>query len=109
VIEAIAATVPDPSLRDNFLRQAIALLPRARPPSPLQVAKHTFGGLTRREREVTILIAQGKSNQEIANALIVSKRTVETHISNLMVKLSCTSRAQVVVWALENGLPTNAE
>jgi non-specific serine/threonine protein kinase len=75
----------------------------------LQAAKQTFGGLTRREREVAVLIAQGKSNREIADALIVSKRTIESHIANLMVKLGCTSRAQIVVWALENGLLTGAE
>jgi DNA-binding NarL/FixJ family response regulator len=109
VIEEIAANVPDLELRANFLQQATALLPRVRPRSPLQVAKQTFGGLTRRERDVAVLIARGKSNQEIADALIVSKRTVETHIGNLMVKLDCTSRAQIVVWVLENGLPANAE
>jgi DNA-binding NarL/FixJ family response regulator len=50
------------------------------------------------------LIAQGRSNPEIGEALIVTKRTVETHINNILSKLGFTSRAQVVIWALEKGL-----
>jgi len=52
------------------------------------------------------LIAQGKSNREIADSLVVTKRTVETHISNILYKLNLTSRAQIVVWAVERGLVT---
>lgn len=60
--------------------------------------------LTRREREVAALIAQGKSNGEIAGELVVSKRTVEKHIANILSKLEFTNRAQVVRWAMEAGL-----
>jgi DNA-binding NarL/FixJ family response regulator len=62
-----------------------------------------------REREVAILIAQGKSNQAIAETLVVTKRTVETHIGNIMFKLSSTSRTQIAVWAVETGLVRQAE
>jgi DNA-binding NarL/FixJ family response regulator len=65
--------------------------------------------LTAREREVAILIAQGKSNQAIAEALVVTKRTVETHIGNIMFKLGSTSRTQIAVWAVETGLVRQAE
>jgi DNA-binding CsgD family transcriptional regulator len=61
--------------------------------------KEKFGGLTPREREVAILIAQGKSNPEIAEALVVSERTVTTHISNIFSKLGFTSRTQIASWA----------
>ena len=61
-------------------------------------------GLTEREREVAALIAQGKSNGEIADELIVSKRTVEKHSANILSKLGYTSRSQIVRWALEQGL-----
>ena len=57
-----------------------------------------------REREVAALIAQGKTNGEIADELVVSKRTVETHIAHILSKLGLTHRAQVVRWAIENGL-----
>ena len=57
-----------------------------------------------REREVAALIAQGKSNGEIADELVVSKRTVETHIAHILSKLGFTNRAQIVRWAIETGL-----
>jgi predicted ATPase/DNA-binding CsgD family transcriptional regulator len=60
--------------------------------------------LTEREREVAVLIAQGKSNSEIAGELVLSKRTVEKHIANILSKLELTSRAQIVRWAIEQDL-----
>jgi len=65
--------------------------------------------LTLREREVAALVAQGKSNGEIADALVVSKRTVETHIAHILAKLGFTNRAQVVRWAIEVGLTQPAK
>jgi len=61
-----------------------------------------FGGLTEREREVVTLIAQGRTNGEIASQLVLSKRTVEKHIANILSKLGLTSRAQIVRWAMEH-------
>ena len=58
--------------------------------------------LTLREREVTALIAQAKSNDEIAEELVLSKRTVEKHIANIRSKLGFSNRTQIVRWALEN-------
>lgn len=111
LIEELAATIVDEPLRENFLRQASAGLPQKRPlaAEPGRGAKQTPGGLTAREREVAILIAQGKSNQTIADTLVVTKRTVETHISNIMFKLDCTSRTQIAVWAVETELVSKAE
>ena len=60
--------------------------------------------LTPRERELAGLIGEGQSNREIAEALIVTKRTVETHIGNILSKLGFTSRAQIVAWAIKSGL-----
>lgn len=78
--------------------------PPTHPPSPRQAARQQFGGLTAREREVAVLVAQGNSNAEIATALVTSKRTVEKHIGSILAKLGFTSRAQIVAWALERGL-----
>jgi DNA-binding NarL/FixJ family response regulator len=64
-----------------------------------------FGGLTEREREIVSLIGQGKTNGEIATELILSKRTVEKHVANILSKLELTSRAQIVRWAMERHLP----
>ena len=66
--------------------------------------KGDYGGLTQRETEVAALIAQSKSNAEIAEALVITKRTVETHISNILSKLGFTSRGQIAAWAIKNGL-----
>jgi pimeloyl-ACP methyl ester carboxylesterase/DNA-binding CsgD family transcriptional regulator len=60
--------------------------------------------LTAREREVVSLLAQGKSNREIAAEMVVTERTVEGHVSNVLAKLGFRSRAQVSAWAVENGL-----
>lgn len=60
--------------------------------------------LTPREREVATLIAQAKSNGDIAAELVLSKRTVESHIANIRSKLGFTERAQIVRWAIDTGL-----
>ena len=109
LIEELAATIADEPLRDNFLQLAMGMLPHTRPLSPQQAAKQAYSGLTAREREIAKLIAQGKSNQTIADILVVTKRTIETHISNIMFKLGCTSRTQIAVWAVEIGLVGKAE
>ncbi|HLZ63026.1 MAG TPA: tetratricopeptide repeat protein, partial [Ktedonosporobacter sp.] len=108
LIEELAATVTDEPLRDQFLQQATAMLPYNRPRSPRQAIKQATGGLTAREREVAALIAQGKYNREIADMLVVSERTIETHVSNIMFKLSFTSRRQIASWASERGLSANS-
>jgi tetratricopeptide (TPR) repeat protein len=107
LIEELAATIADEPLHDNFLQQATAMLPHTRPLSPKQAAKQAFEGLTAREREIAALIAQGKFNREIADVLVLSERTIETHVSNIMFKLSLTSRRQIANWAIDRGLTTN--
>ena len=59
-------------------------------------------GLTRREREVAHLIADGLSNREIAAALVVTERTVEGHVSNILGKLGFHSRTQISAWVVAN-------
>ncbi|MGY4099349.1 protein kinase domain-containing protein [Nocardia sp. R16R-3T] len=68
--------------------------------------------LTKREREVAELIADGLTNREIAARLVISPRTAERHVEHLLTKLQFTSRAQIAVWVREaqNKLPeTSAE
>jgi DNA-binding CsgD family transcriptional regulator len=104
LIQALAANVPDKDLGQNFVEQAMAMMPRFPAPSPRRAEKQMFGGLTAREREVAALIAQGKSNREIAVALVISERTVESHVTNVLSKLGFTSRTQIAAWAVETGL-----
>ena len=59
--------------------------------------------LTPREREVAALIAQGRTNREIAEALVLSERTVDSHVRNIMGKLEINSRAQIAAWAVQHG------
>jgi non-specific serine/threonine protein kinase len=65
--------------------------------------------LTLRECEVAALIASGKSNAEIANQMVISKRTVEKHIAHILEKLGFTNRAQIVRWTLETQHPGSTE
>jgi NarL family two-component system response regulator LiaR len=60
--------------------------------------------LTEREMEVLRLIAQGKSNQEIADALFIGVKTVKFHVTNLLAKLGVEDRTQAAIYALKNGL-----
>ena len=62
------------------------------------------GALTRREREVAALIARGLTNREIAEELIISEMTADSHVSHILRKLGFRSRAQVARWAVEHGL-----
>ncbi len=63
--------------------------------------------LSEREREVVMLISVGKSNSEIAEQLVLSKRTVEKHIANIFAKLGLTQRTQIIRWAMDHGLTGN--
>ncbi|MCP9988558.1 MULTISPECIES: response regulator [Streptomyces] len=62
------------------------------------------GTLTEREREVLGLIADGRSNREIARALVLSEKTVKTHVSNILMKLDLADRTQAALWAVRHGL-----
>ncbi|MFE9375602.1 response regulator [Streptomyces sp. NPDC006855] len=59
--------------------------------------------LTEREREVLGLIADGRSNREIARALVLSEKTVKTHVSNILMKLDLADRTQAALWAVRHG------
>lgn len=69
-------------------------------------AMRLVGQLTERERQILMLVAQGLSNDEIANHLVISPLTVKTHVNRAMFKLSAHDRAQLVIIAYESGLLT---
>jgi DNA-binding NarL/FixJ family response regulator len=58
--------------------------------------------LTGREREVLQLLAEGRSNREIARVLTVSEKTVKTHVSNVLMKLGVADRTQAALWAVRH-------
>ena len=70
--------------------------PPERPPTP--------DPLSEREMEVLRLLAQGKSNREIADLLVITELTVRTHVSNILGKLHLASRTQAALYALKEGL-----
>jgi len=75
--------------------------PADQPPSPEP--------LTERELEVLQLVAQGRSNQDIADYLVISEATVRTHVSNILGKLHLASRTQAALYALRQGLASLGE
>ena len=64
----------------------------------------TVDSLTDREREVLVLVAQGLSNQEIADSLVISERTARTHVSNILGKIGVASRTQAALLAIREGI-----
>jgi serine/threonine-protein kinase PknK len=71
---------------------------------PLATAQERGPALSRREREVTALIARGLSNREISAALVITEKTVGSHVEHIMTKLGLRSRTRVAVWAIEHGI-----
>jgi DNA-binding NarL/FixJ family response regulator len=68
------------------------------------VSEQAAGVLTRRERQIAVLIGRGLSNRQIAAALGIAKRTVDKHAEHIHRKLGLHSRAAVAVWAVEHQL-----
>ncbi len=68
--------------------------------------KENYDGLTNREREILKFIAEGDSNQEIAERLVLSPSTVQTHRANIMAKLGLHSRTELVKYAIRRGFIT---
>jgi DNA-binding NarL/FixJ family response regulator len=71
---------------------------------PPNVSRDLFDELTAREREILELIAQGKTNVEIATTLNLSSKTVSNYISNVLLKLHATDRAKLMLMALDAGM-----
>jgi NarL family two-component system response regulator LiaR len=88
----------EPSMHPTVARKLMLELQRS-PELPL-----TEEPLTDREAEVLGLVAHGLTNQEIANRLFVSERTVRTHVSNILSKLHLANRTQAALYALREGL-----
>ncbi len=60
--------------------------------------------ITGREMDVIRLVAEGRSNHEIASELVISEKTVKTHMSNILSKLALEDRTQLAIYAIRNGL-----
>jgi DNA-binding NarL/FixJ family response regulator len=97
-VVADGAALLAPSVTRRLISEFVAR------PERRTTAPHDLAVLTDREREVVALVAGGLSNEEIAEALVISPATARTHVSRSMVKVGARDRAQLVVLAYESGL-----
>jgi DNA-binding NarL/FixJ family response regulator len=112
-IQRVAARIADPGLRSGYLArnaQTLEVAAAARrlgmplAHAPQRSRPRTFGDLTAREVEVLRLVAAGKANRDIAQALYISEKTVARHLTNLFTKIDARSRTQAAAWAFHHGV-----
>ncbi|GAA4519635.1 MAG: response regulator [Brachybacterium sp.] len=92
----------DALLSPGITRRMIEQFAARRPRAPRDAA--LLAQLTDREREVLMLIAEGRSNKEVGEGLFISDHTVKTHVGRLLTKLGVRDRVQLVILAYDNGL-----
>ena len=97
VIEAIRTVVAGGSYFSAELLSSLTGRMRTRSDSPDEA-------LSSREREILVAVCRGLSNQEIADELFISKRTVDKHRANILEKTGCKNTASLVVYAIRNGI-----
>ncbi len=73
-----------------------------------ELAGGHVAALTARERSIAALVASGLTNRQIADALVVTERTTESHLSHIFTKLGLRSRTQLATWAIESGILVDA-
>ena len=93
--EALLAPAVTRAVIEEFARQPSAAVP---------VPPGDVADLTPREREVLGLLARGRSNPEICEALVISEATAKTHVAHILQKLDLRDRVQAVIYAYETGL-----
>jgi len=100
-IRTVAAgdSVLSPSTTRRLIERFVPLLPTLE-----AAATDSLATLTNREREVFALVAQGRSNREIADSLFLSEGTVKIHVSRLLGKLGLRDRVHAVILAYESGI-----
>ena len=92
----------DALLSPSITRRMIAQFAAQKPRAPRAAA--ALGTLTEREREVLVLLGQGRSNSEIADALFIAEQTVKTHVGKVLAKIGARDRVQAVIFAYDAGL-----
>jgi DNA-binding NarL/FixJ family response regulator len=93
----------DPSVTRNLISRFLAT-GGSRPSGPSAETRQQLGRLTDRERQVLLLVAQGRSNAEIADLLVIAESTAKTHVKRVLGKIDAHDRAQAVVFAYHSGL-----
>ena len=92
----------DPSVTRKLIHRYLATEGTA--PAPTASTVQRLDQLTDRERQVLLLIAQGRSNAEIAELLVIAESTAKTHVKRVLAKIDVHDRAQAVAFAYQSGL-----
>lgn len=100
--EVIAQAIRDTYAGESVLEQEVTAKVMANMRNNKQTALHD--SLTKREMEILLLIAKGKTNQEIADELFIALKTTKVHVSNILSKLEVQDRTQAAVYAYQNHL-----
>ena len=106
IVRAVQAVHAGDALLSPAATRSLIARYVAAPAAPAvdEAAHPELATLTEREREVLLLVARGKSNQEIADELFISPHTAKTHVNRIMMKVFAHDRAQLVILAYESGL-----
>ncbi len=106
VLAVRAAHAGKVQLHPEVARKLMSAVAAKAEPLASRAATDAEGSLTEREQEVLRLIADGLSNREIAEKLVISEKTVKTHVSNILGKLGLADRTQAAIYALRHAPPT---
>ena len=107
LIDAVRTVAAGEALLDPAVtRDLVQHYLRRRLPSPAPPSRGRSLRLTERERQVLSLVAEGRSNQEIADLLVIAESTAKTHVKRILAKIDARDRAQAVVFAYRSGLVT---
>lgn len=105
LVEAIRAVHRgEPRLHPDVARKLMEAARGAKGTRTQDAPEGPAADLTEREREVIRLVAEGRTNHEIAQAFFISEKTVKTHVSHILGKLSLNDRTQLAIYALKHGL-----
>ncbi|HEU0295232.1 MAG TPA: response regulator transcription factor [Anaerolineales bacterium] len=96
-------------LHPDVAKKLMSAVAAKEEPKATHPATTSEAGLTDRERDVLHLIADGMNNREIAEKLVISEKTVKTHVSNILGKLQLDDRTQAAIYALRHGLTTDKD
>lgn len=94
-------------LHPEIARKLMSVVAAKEEPAASRPMSNSGDGLTGREQEVLGLIADGLSNREIAEKLVLSEKTVKTHVSSILGKLGLVDRTQAAIYALRHGSPAD--
>ena len=104
IIAKLADTIDDAALREHFLQAALRTLPSEKSLSSRQTLPEKYDGLTEREIEVLRAVAQGLTDTQVAERLVISPRTVHSHLNSIYSKLGISSRSAATRYAIEHDL-----